>query len=410
MKKKIRYIIKYLTRTLNLIQYYLIILPYTKWLHSQVDVKKIIFISMKGANYGCNPKAISDYIIKNHTDKFNIFWAFDSTFNIDSVHDEKIQPVKLGTLAYYRHLATSNIIVSNQRLDKTLKPPKKPEQIYIQTWHGTIFKKIEKDALDSLSKQWIKIAQYDSYEINYILAGSSFMSNWFKKSFWYNGRILDIGTPRNDIFFNPDLIENAKQKFKRHYDIANNANIVLYAPTFRNHSDFDVYKFDPARLIKELTRTLGGQWILIFRFHPNLLSNQNYKSIYDSEQNNLIDATTYVDMQEILCATDLLITDYSSSMFDYMLLKRPCLLFAKDLETYDRGFVFDVTTLPFTLAQNETELYNNIQTISQSNYRENIDIFTHKMGYIEKGTASQSLVELLLSEINNSNMNDQEHV
>jgi CDP-glycerol glycerophosphotransferase len=99
-------------------------------------------------------------------------------------------------------------------------------------------------------------------------------------------------------------------------------------------------------------------------------------------------------MQGLLCITDLLITDYSSSMFDMAMLKRPCLLYATDVEKYDRGYYFRFDELPFPLARNQQELTRNLNNFDLKRYQSDIEKFNEKeIGFFEDGTASKAVAE-----------------
>lgn len=373
--------------------YWLIAYPYVRLFCKNIIDNKILFISMGGYNYACNPRAISDLILKEYPEDFDIHWAFSPKIYIET--DARIKALKIKSLEYYKICATAKYIISNQRLPLFMKPPKKSEQIYIQTWHGTALKKIEKDAEAILSKEWIKTAKYDSSQIDYILAGSKFMSDWYKKSFWYDGPILDIGTPRNDVFFqDPSAISLA---VKDYYGMQKDDCILLYAPTFRSHTDFSVYQIDFEKLIYLLSERFSGNWKILIRLHPNLLSNPNYKTIFDFTNKNIVSATEYPDIQSLLCASDILLTDYSSSFFDYSLLDRPCFLYTRDLNKYDRGFILDINSLPFSVAETEDTLFYNIRTFSNEKYICDLERFKNSLGMLEKGSASQTLIELLLN-------------
>ena len=99
-------------------------------------------------------------------------------------------------------------------------------------------------------------------------------------------------------------------------------------------------------------------------------------------------------MQELLCASDMLITDYSSSMFDMGMLKRPCILYATDAEAYDRGFYFNLRELPFPLAENEEQLLATIEAFDSAAYTTRLNtFFTERVGLKEDGHASEALAE-----------------
>jgi CDP-glycerol glycerophosphotransferase len=134
---------------------------------------------------------------------------------------------------------------------------------------------------------------------------------------------------------------------------------------------------------------------VIVRMHPNLINKVDTSSLIAFE--GVVDGTRYHDMQELLCISDVLITDYSSSMFDFSMQRRPCLLYATDIEEYDRGYYFDLTKLPYPLARNEEELLSVISNFDTESYASHLtEFFDKEVGLIESGIAAQSLADWLV--------------
>ena len=351
-----------------------------RWL---IPLKKTnyLFISMSGNSYGGNPKAFSDYL-QNRIENINLFWAESENLIIV---DQNVKPLKLYSWRYFYSLLQTQIIVSDQRLWKPMMPRKRKKQLYVQVWHGTALKKIEAD-MPNLELGYQIMAERDSKYIDVFLSGSSFMTQIYQTSFWYDGKMLEIGTPRNDIFFNSNNM-GLIQKIKDFYGI-NEEKIILYAPTFRAEGSLEACHMDTNAIFKSLGGT--NKWKVLVRLHPNLMgsiSQNDFSELYPKT----INASTYPDMQELLCATDLLITDYSSSMFDFMYTGKPCILFATDINTYDRGFYISIRDLPFPIAETNEQLIN----ILSSNLHLDYSSFLYKIGSFENGTASQQLYEYI---------------
>jgi CDP-glycerol glycerophosphotransferase len=110
------------------------------------------------------------------------------------------------------------------------------------------------------------------------------------------------------------------------------------------------------------------------------------------------DATRYNDMQELLSVADMLITDYSSSMFDFAMQSRPCILYATDADAYDRGFYFNIRELPFPLAENEAQLIATIEGFDSAAYATQLgSFFTERVGLKEDGHAAEALAEWMVA-------------
>ena len=186
-------------------------------------------------------------------------------------------------------------------------------------------------------------------------------------------------------------------RIRSHFSIPAENKIILYAPTFRVDRSIEPYRINWDKVIPELRKAMNQEGITILvRLHPNLIDKADTSSLVCYE--NVIDATRYHDMQELLCVSDMLITDYSSSMFDISMLNRPCLLYATDKEKYDRGYYFRFDELPFPLAQNEEELIDTIKGFNQEKYDRNLKKFFDKeIGLFENGTSSRSLSEWMVN-------------
>ena len=197
---------------------------------------KIFLYSYYGSQYGCSPKYISEYIVKNYPDKYDVVWAFN---NIESKKDiEGIRKVKIMSLKYFYELCTSKIVITNFRTTEMFK--KRKNQYYVQTWHSSLrLKQIEKDAEDTLPKHYVEMAKVDSKKLDLLMSGCKFSTDIFKRAFWYDGEIFECGTPRNDILFKNDMSLNNKIKEKLKID--KRKKVILYAPTFRKNNDLNAY-------------------------------------------------------------------------------------------------------------------------------------------------------------------------
>lgn len=303
-----------------------------------IKKNKILFFSYYGNQYGCNPKYISQYLVKKNLG-YKIIWAFTKPekYNISG-----IKKVKYYSFRFFYELCTSKVIITNYRMITLFK--KRKNQLYIQTWHSSLrLKTIEKDAIANLPAYYIKMAQQDSQYIDCLISGCKFSTDIFKSSFWYNGLILECGTPRNDLFFSNKL--NIKTKITEEYNIPQTNKLILYAPTFRQSYNLEYYNVDYIRLKEALHNRFGHEWTILVRLHPHL--RQYSQQLLHGKQT--VDVTNYDDIQELLAVSDILISDYSSLIFDFALTKRPCFLYVPDLNEYiqkERALYFDIKQLP----------------------------------------------------------------
>lgn len=362
----------------------------------KINDKKIVFVNFYGAGYGDNPKAIADYILESDFD-YELVWLLDKKRSDDLSFPKQIRTVDYFSLKSIYELATAKIWVDNCR--KEYCPPKRKGQYYIQTWHGSLaLKKIEADA-PFLPQQYVNMAKNDSKNIDVILNSYDFMTNIFKNSFWYSEEVLNIGTPRADAFFNGEKIFQNKKKVFNFYKLEDDVNILMYAPTFRQSHNLDIYKLDYPQLENILVNKFGGKWRIIVRLHPNILHLADELQL----PYTVLNVTNYKDMQELLCASDVVITDYSSLMFDFYIMNRPVFLFCTDLEEYtskDRELYFDIRELPFDLAEDNETLCKKINSFNYDNYLKDIQNFKDSVGFCEHGTASRSLFDWINENLN----------
>lgn len=357
-----------------------------------IKKNRVLLLSYYGEQYSGSPKYISRYLSKQSD--LELIWAFTDAKKHANV-PAKI--VRYGHFDYYYALATAGIIVTNYRM--TQEFCKRPGQKYIQTWHSSLrLKQIEKDAEDSLPVHYVEMAKRDSEQIDYLLAGSQKSREIFERAFWYSGTILNCGTPQCDILF--ENREELQKKVRAFFGIDEDCRIILYAPTFRKNEGVEIYKLDFELILQTLQSRFGGKWVVLLRLHPHLI-NQLGDLTYSER---VLQATKYDDVQELLCAADALLSDYSAIMFDYALTDRPCFLYTPDLKEYiahDRALYFDPEGLPFPLAETQEELIENIKGFSMRTYEERLSKFLNSIGTFDDGHAAERVYQIIMGEIKN---------
>ena len=316
-------------------------------------------------------------------------WVYDRTKSPPSELPKGVRAVPYFSIQYLREISTAKIIISNIRTGKMHFFDKRKGQFYIQTWHSSIrLKKIEGDAVKFLGEEYEKRAKEDSSKCDLIVSGCKFSTDIFRNSFWYDGEILNGGTPRCDIFFKDNTA--ITEKIQKYFSLENGTRTVLYAPTFRDSECDALHGIDAENIINALQEKFGGKWAFLYRLHPNVARDITppCKGAYD--------ATPYPDIQELIASCDLLITDYSSCMFDMAIRKKPCVLYVPDMEKYlsdERGFYFDIDSLPFPYALDNESLIRSITEFDTSVYTAKTDAFLKSVGSYENGTSCRTLSE-----------------
>ena len=364
--------------------------------------KIILFESGNGRNYSGNPRYIYEEILNQGlNDEFKCVWSLIDT-------DIKIpgNPVKVRR-SYFKFLyytLRSGAWIFDARHLYYLRKNKKAK--YVQTWHGTPLKKLALDMeyMDMNGSQDIE-RYHQEFRDNsllwqYLISQNPFSSEIFRSAFDFKGEMLEIGYPRNDILINRNNAEDIDE-IKGRFNIPKDKKIILYAPTWRDNQyhDNNEYKFATEMDFDKMHKELGDEYTLIVKFHYLVKENIDW-SRYD---NFVIECDAEWDIQELYLISDMMITDYSSVMFDYSILKRPMIFFAYDLDNYKnnlRGFYFDMfEEVPGPICQTNEEMIKFIKNYTEEDYQtqfgEKYKKWSEKFNPFDDGNASKKVIELI---------------
>ena len=357
-----------------------------------IKKNRIVFSSFNGCGYSDSPKAICDVLLKSGED-LELLWICKDKKAEESL-PEGVHPVSCRGIKRLRALASAKVWVDNCRKYESLK---RKNQIYMQTWHGFALKKIEQDAEAGLDPDYVAACKKDSAQIDVIVSGSGFMTKLYREKFWYHGAVLETGTPRNDIFYTDHSAVRAK--VCKALGLPEDRKLALYAPTFRDDKSTAAYALDAEMVRRKAAENFKGDWTVLIRLHPNVADQAENLFAYDGD--HIVNATDYPDMAELLCAAGLLITDYSSSMFDYALTGKPIVQFATDIEAYtkDRDFYFPLDQLPFPLARSNEELETILTDLQPLWTSPDWAEFARENKFCEDGQASVRCAALILQQI-----------
>lgn len=356
-----------------------------------IKKNKVLAFSYYGASYSGSPKYIMEYLSKSN-ENLDLVWV---SINPNKYKNLAFRVIKYNSIVYFYNLATSKFIITNYRMTK--KFVKRNGQIYIQTWHSSLrLKQIEKDAEKSLSNTYLEMAKHDSKQIDRLIVGSKKSKEIFKQAFWYDGKYLEIGTPQCDILFKD--IDELKQNIFEKLNVDKNKKVLLYAPTFRNNANLEIYQLDFLNIKKTLELKFGGEWVILLKLHPHLM---NEKMV--DLPNFVINATMFDDSQELMYIADALITDYSAIMFDFLYTRKPCFLHMIDLDDYiqnERGLYFNINDLPFLISKTDYHLLKNIEQLDIEKYKYKLDLFINDfIESYEKGSACSGVLDYIKQEM-----------
>ncbi len=383
----------------------------------KVDKKMVVFETFMGRQYGCNPKAIYEYMLTDSRfDDYRFVWILENPDKAEGIKElERAEIVKAKTDRYYEVYASAGYVVTNSNLDYGIE--KSPDQVFLQTWHGTPLKRLrcdieaeEGNALNSLSeirqKNSLDVVRYDYFISPSAFATEKFTSAFDLEALGKEDILIETGYPRNDLLF--DFDEKYSRQVKESLGIAEDRRkIILYAPTFRdNQHDGAGYTYDLHLDFDRLKEVLADEYLVLFRAHyfvANQLDFNKYEGF-------VLDVSGLDDITPLYTIADLLVTDYSSVFFDYACLKRPMVFYMYDLVEYEdaiRGFYLDTDELPGPIVKTEEELITAVKDgcsmDSEEVYDSKYEAFSSKYNYLEDGGASKRVCDILFTKagINN---------
>lgn len=362
------------------------------WLFVPLKKGRVLCEAQGGLQYSCNPKYIAEYLLEYYSEDYEIIFTFVHPDEFKTV-DSRIKKIRKASFKEFFYINTAEFIISNYRLnDYGWGWRKRKGQKYIMTWHGSMaLKRVEFDAAEHLPASYLKKAEQDSQNIDLMLSDSIWCTKFAQKAFHYYGEILERGLPRNDVFFFREKMSIIRKKVFNYYGIKENKMLVLYAPTFRDDHSMEHYILDWDEIHQSFERRFKSQCVLLVRIHPGIKHMVNTLGFVNNK--NVIDVTDYQDMQELICATDILVTDYSSTMFEAAITMKPCFLFVQDAKTYSRGVYFSFEELPFPYAYDKHTFIQIIESFNLEKYKKDVEyMFSETFHYVQDGNASKCLV------------------
>lgn len=310
----------------------------------------ILFTSLN-MGYNDSPKAIYEEMIKNDEfKKFTYVWAVKNIENSQIPGPCSI--VKADTLKYFILSLKAKYWISSVNIERGLKYKKK-KTIYLNTWHGIPIKKIGNAAKGRVN--------YNFSHIDFFCSSSEFENEIYSKDLLVNKtNIILSGMPRNDELYS--ITKNDMTTIKQKLNLPLDKKIILYAPTWRDSIDSGNSYSGLLNLNIEMWKEmLGSEYILLLRSHHYTTSK------FDLINDDFVyDFSDYKSINELLKISDILISDYSATIFDYAILERPFYIFAYDLDSYllNRGTYIDIKNeFNEVFVDNENDLIKKIKSI-----------------------------------------------
>lgn len=347
----------------------------------------LILFSGHGKRYNDSPRAIYEYLVeKKLTDKYRCVWAVDDPklyhFPIET------ETVIIDTFKYFILALKAKYWVCCVNIERGLKF-KKRNTVFLNTWHGA-------------SINWCGNAvgsrnDFDFRNVNFLCISGEYERPFVIRDFRIpDANIIATGLPRNDELYGCN--ESKIQRLKEKLGLPSDKKIILYAPTWRDSKDFGKdYQLCPPINWSLWEERLGAEYVLLLRTHPytTKLMNVSFNSF-------IRNFTNYPKINDLLMVSDILISDYSSTILDFCILSRPIICFGYDYDEYvqKRGFYFDLnTTIPGGIVRKQEDVLSRI--IGMDFKEESIAVENFKKTHIEYGgDATKQCVEHLLGEFN----------
>ena len=367
-----------------------------KYARLPLDGRKVLFYR-SGGGYADNPRAVAEYLHAHHPE-IRLVWAVGSARFTDTV-PSYVKTVLFESDEYFRELATAGAWVCSTTLP--LGTVKRPGQLYVQTWHGDKFlKKIGKDsAADIGSYKWRRASGMfcESEICDYYVTGCEWFVPIAASALDYTGDFLRCGMPRNDCLVHLDPAR--REAIREALGVDPETRVLIYAPTFRDYeksggvvrSDIDL-----ERILDALENKYGCRWICLMRAHHGLQLTTGTDRSGDAR---FRDVTQYPDMADLLMASDMLISDYSSCGADFAITGKMVLMYQDDIDRYTsegRTLYFSREESPYFTASDMDEALAIIGRVTEEEIRANSKAILDFYDSFETGHACETVCETIL--------------
>lgn len=336
------------------------------------DRHTVMFFSFMGLKYADSPRAIFEYLLADtRFADWSFIWAFrgkgGDEFARHFADNPRVRIVAYNSRPFFAALASAKYWVTNSHIPEGVTPPK--SKVYLQSWHGTPLKRLGADIeavgtdMPKKSVDYGKWYQLQASKWTHLTSQSPFFTEKISGAFRLGAMrrppvILETGLPRNSFLHAPVGERRAKAAtIAQQLGLPAGKRVALYAPTFRDnqHSSAIGYTYDLGIDLARLRQQIGDDWVVLFRAHYFVANSINF----DDHAGFVYDVSSFDDINDLFLVSDVLITDYSSSMVDYANTGNPVLIYAYDLDEYAnklRGFYVSLDEFPGPISTDQAEL------------------------------------------------------
>ncbi|MFI9784817.1 CDP-glycerol glycerophosphotransferase family protein [Kitasatospora sp. NPDC051984] len=349
-----------------------------------------------GGLYADSPRAVHEELVRRGLPLRHLWTSVD----LQAELPQTAECVRHRSPEWFEALSTAKYIVTSTHLPTYFR--RRPGQVVLQTWQGSPLKRIGTD----FEKVWFTDSGYLEHlkeevpQWSLLVAGSRWAAPVLRRAFDFQGTLLETGYPRNDLLFAPDR-EKTAERVREQLGLPEGKQVVLYAPTYREDRRLPDggYQLNLQLDLEAARAALGDDQVLLVRAHEVVRGR-----LPEAGNGYVWDVSTYPDMAELLLVADVLVTDYSSSVFDFMNTGRPVLFFTYDLEHYRdnlRGFSLDLENkAPGPLLTTSAEVVAALGNLPEvtAEYADKYAAFREAYCDLDDGGAAGRVTDALLAE------------
>ena len=350
----------------------------------------VVYSSFGGLQYSDSPRAIHEELVRRGAPLEHLWIVRDVRCRVP----DTATVVRYGSREYHEALARARYVVFNDHFPEWFR--RRPDQVCVQTWHGTPLKRLGFEAADKHGRvrRFEREVRAQPPNWQYVVSPNRFSTPILRRAYAVEGEMLETGYPRDDLLASAD--EAGRRRVRERIGVPEDARAVLYAPTYRDDAvdNGGRPRFEPALDLAQLRDAAGPDTFVLVRKHPYAVG-----TVPTGPDGLVRDVSTYPDATELLLGVDVLVTDYASLMFDFANTGRPMLFFAYDFDAYAeaiRGFSFDfASAAPGPLLRTADELADALPEADaiRAEYDGRYAEFTRTFCEFDDGSAAARVVD-----------------
>ncbi|MGY1592926.1 CDP-glycerol glycerophosphotransferase family protein [Geodermatophilus sp. SYSU D00708] len=351
----------------------------------------IVYVAFRG-HFSDSPRALYEALLAGGVDATHTWLAAPHT---RSTFPDDVATVTFGSPESIAALEGADVVISNDHIP--LDWEKRPGTTYLQTWHGTPLKRIHNDVRWAPEGR-LAYLEHDIARWDLLLSPNAASTERLRRAFGYRGPIHETGYPRNDLLSSPQRDE-VRAAVRADLGVADDQTVVLYTPTWRDDLVFNKtgpQDFEFPVDLDDFSARLGADHVLLLRLHNMVMDRLE---IVDGSP--VRDVCSHPDIRDLYLAADAMVTDYSSTMFDFAITGKPMLFYTYDLEYFRdelRGFYFDLEEVaPGPLLSTSKEVVEAVADLEAvaAAHAERYARFRETFCHLEDGHATERVLDLL---------------